>query len=172
MTPSLETPAASAGSFRDPSGRVFIWQDRIYRQIDRSYARQYDHLIRSGLHQRLVDERLLVSSSEVVEPAVSAPETYRVIEAERIPFISYPFEWSFGELKVAALATLRLHRIALDFGMVLKDASAYNIQFRGPDPVLIDTLSFELWQDGAPWAAYRQFCQHFLGPLAVMSRDR
>ena len=53
--------------------------------------------------------------------------------------------------------------------MSLKDASAYNIQFRGGRPVLIDTLSFERYREGEPWVAYRQFCQHFLAPLALMS---
>ncbi|MFZ2235501.1 MAG: hypothetical protein WAV67_03890, partial [Dokdonella sp.] len=32
------------------------------------------------------------------------------------------------------------------------------------------TLSFESYNEGLPWVAYRQFCQHFLAPLALMAR--
>jgi ribosomal protein L11 methylase PrmA len=94
---------------------------------------------------------------------------YKVIEPEKIDFISYPYEWSFSQLKDAALATLELQQTALEHGMTLKDASAYNIQFHKGRPVFIDTLSFEKYEDGKPWVAYRQFCQHFLAPLALMS---
>ncbi len=94
---------------------------------------------------------------------------YKVIEPELVPFISYPYEWSFSELKDAALLTLRIEEEALEHGMSLKDASAYNIQFLRGKPVLIDTLSFEAYEDGRPWVAYRQYCQHFLAPLALMA---
>src|SRR4029453_8722814 len=88
---------------------------------------------------------------------------------ERVPFISYPYEWSFGQLKDAALATLSFQRRALKLGIPLKDASAYNIQFVRGKPMLIDTLSFEIYKEGQPWVAYRQFCQHFLAPLSLMA---
>jgi len=82
---------------------------------------------------------------------------------------TFKFEWAFGQLKSAAQATLLIQRLAVEHGMVLKDASAYNLQFVGAAPVFIDMLSFERWSEGTPWVAYRQFCQHFLGPLALMS---
>lgn len=170
MTPVAEPFERVSGSFRDPSGSVFSRDGRILRQINNAYRQQYDHLLGSGLYRALVDRRLLVPHTERPITRESSPEAYKVVEPERIPFVSYPFEWSFSQLKAAALATLDIHRLALDHAMVLKDASAYNIQFRGADPVLIDTLSFELWEEGAPWVAYRQFCQHFLAPLALMSR--
>jgi ribosomal protein L11 methylase PrmA len=87
-----------------------------------------------------------------------------------VHFISYPYEWSFGQLKDAALMTLELQERALSRGMTLRDASAYNVQFEAGGPVFIDTLSFEPRKEGAPWSAYRQFCEHFLVPLALMSR--
>jgi ribosomal protein L11 methylase PrmA len=170
MTKGAEAEGPINGSFRDPDGQVFTQGGRILRQVNISYAKHYDHLRGSGLYQRLVDQRLLVPHVERLEPPSSRAGSYHVIEPERIPFISYPFEWSFGALKAAALLTLSVQRLAVDHGMVLKDASAYNVQFRGSEPVLIDTLSFECWQEGTPWVAYRQFCQHFLGPLALMSR--
>jgi hypothetical protein len=91
-----------------------------------------------------------------------------VIRPELIPFISYPYEWCFGQLRAAAIVTLDLQLGALEHGMVLKDASAFNIQFRAGRPVLIDTLSFELYREGEPWSAYRQFCEHFLAPLLLI----
>lgn len=157
------------GSFRDPSGRVFTRDGRLLRQVNRSYASTYEQLMAGGLYRALVDQSLIVSHTEIDEPAGWPDERHKILEPERIPFISYPFEWCFGELKQAALLTLRIQRLAIERGMTLKDASAFNIQFRGPNPVLIDTLSFDVWQEGSPWAAYRQFCQHFLAPLALMS---
>ena len=94
---------------------------------------------------------------------------YKTIKPEKIPFISYPYEWCFSQLKHAALATIEIQKKALDFGLTLKDCSAYNIQFRKCKPILIDTLSFEKYCEGQPWIAYRQFCQHFLAPLLLMS---
>src|SRR6185436_8425094 len=89
-----------------------------------------------------------------------------LIRPERVPMVSYPYEWCFSQLRDAALAMLAVARTALTFGMALKDASAYNIQFLRGRPILIDTLSFEPYA-GGPWAAYRQFCQHFYAPLLL-----
>jgi hypothetical protein len=87
-----------------------------------------------------------------------------------VEFVSYPYEWAFGQLKDAALLTLELQERALARGFTLRDASAYNVQFVRGRPLFIDTLSFEPRDEGAPWAGYRQFCEHFLVPLALMSR--
>jgi len=156
------------GSFRDPSGVVFTREGTLYRQVNQGYAPDFDRLLASGLYEDLIGRGLLVAHEEVDPALALTPDAYRVIRPERIPFISYPYEWCFGQLKAAALATLRLHSLALDHGMVLKDASAYNLQFVGARPVLVDTLSFARYQPGEPWVAYRQFCQHFLAPLALM----
>jgi hypothetical protein len=156
-------------SFRDPSGSLFLRDGALYRRINRVYAEHYDHLMGSGLYDALVEAGLLVPHEEVsLEPAQAA-EVHRVIKPEPIAFISYPYEWCFSQLQDAALATLAIQATALDHGMCLKDASAYNIQFRNGRPVLIDTLSFERYEPGRPWVAYRQFCQHFLAPLALMA---
>jgi hypothetical protein len=131
----------------------------------------------SGLYEKLVKAGLLIQHVEVEqEPAPERTSALReseaalkVIQPNRVPFISYPYEWSFGQLKDAALATLSIQKRALKAGMSLKDASAYNIQFVRGKPALIDTLSFEMYTEGQPWVAYRQFCQHFLAPLALMA---
>lgn len=158
-----------SASFRDPSGFLFVRDGTLYRQVNQSYRKDYDLLMQSGLYDRLVKARQLIPHQEVdLTPAV--PEiAYRILLPERVPFISYPYEWSFSQLKDAALLTLSIQLTALELGLSLKDASAYNVQFYQGRPVLIDSLSFEAYQEGKPWVAYRQFCQHFLAPLALMA---
>ena len=156
-------------SFRDPSGFLFRQDGVIYRQVNLVYKDNYDHLTDSGLYQALVDDNLLIPHDEVdIEPPVSEL-AYKVIKPDPIPFISYPYEWCFSQLRDAALTTLKVQRKALDFGMSLRDSSAYNIQFKNGRPLFIDTLSFGKYCEGEPWVAYRQFCQHFLAPLTLMS---
>ena len=158
-----------AASFRDPNGFIFKRDGVLYRQINRSYSAEYSLLMESGLYAKLTKAGLLIPHEEVnVIPAEPA-EAFKVILPEYIPFISYPYEWSFGLLKEAALTTLSIQKRALKVGMTLKDASAYNMQFVRGKAVLIDSLSFDIYQEGEPWVAYRQFCQHFLAPLALMA---
>jgi len=156
------------GSFRDPAGFVFKKGGGLYRQVNSCFRDEYEHLMGSGLYEELIDRGLLVSHEETDMQGLGS-QAYMVVKPDIIPFISYPYEWSFGQLQAAALATLEVLRVSLDYGMILKDASAYNIQFKGYSPIFIDTLSFRFYQPGEPWVAYRQFCQHFLAPLALMS---
>lgn len=157
-------------SFRDPSGFVFEANGNLYRQINQTYQPDYDHLLSSGLYEKLVGEQLLIAHTEVDEP-VPRPETaYKVVQVEPIRYISYPYEWCFSQYQDAALLTLRVQKEALAHDMILKDASAYNVQFHHGRPIFIDTLSFARYVEGAPWVGYRQFCQHFLAPLALMAR--
>ena len=158
-----------SASFRDPSGFLFTREGVLYRQVNRKYEQEYTRLMDSGLYEKLVKAGRLVPHIEVENIQAETGDCHKVIQPERVPFISYPYEWSFGELKDAALATLSIQKRALKAGMSLKDASAYNIQFLRGKPALIDTLSFELYKEGQPWVAYRQFCQHFLAPLALMA---
>lgn len=154
-------------SFRDPGGFIFRRDGVLYRQINQACQKAYDKLMSSGVYDILTLKRMLIPHAEVDEPAAEPALAYKVIRPERVAFISYPYEWSFSQLKDAALLTLASTRAALEKGMILKDASAYNIQFVDGKPLLIDTLSFDLYHEGAPWDAYRQFCQHFLAPLAL-----
>ncbi|MBI4092664.1 MAG: SAM-dependent methyltransferase [Candidatus Kerfeldbacteria bacterium] len=156
-------------SFRDPSGFVFISGENIFRQINLSYQEPFDHLMNSGLYQQLVSAGLLIPHVEVGSDGSTPPGAYKVIQPQKIAFISYPYEWSFHQWQDAALVTLQVQQRALEYGMTLKDASSFNIQFHNGRPTLIDTLSFELFAEGKPWIAYRQFCQHFLAPLALMA---
>lgn len=160
-------------SYRDPSGFVFFKGGIIYRKVNRSYQENYDLLMESGLYKDLTTSGILIKHDEVDDEPTSDFEAssngYKTLRPELVPFISYPYEWSFSQLKDAALTTLKIQKTALEYGMTMKDSSAYNIQFLGGKPVLIDTLSFEKYNEGDPWVAYRQFCQHFLAPLALAS---
>ncbi len=169
MAAPMSAPAQrEPSSFRDNRGYVFWRGSRAYRQINLAGKEGYDGLMRSGLYQLLLENDLIIKHRELSETE-TPPSAYRLIKPELIPFISYPYEWSFSQLKDAALATLRIQQLALEREMSLRDASAYNIQYIDGLPRLIDTLSFDKYHAGEPWVAYRQFCQHFLAPLALMS---
>ena len=155
-----------SASFRDPAGFLFKHQGQLLRQINPIAKEDYDQFMESGLYDYLIKKGLIVGHKEVDNVN---PDAYKTIQPDLIPFISYPYEWSFDQLKDAALLTLRIQKIAIKHGMSLKDASAYNVQFLGAKPIFIDSLSFEPYEEGKAWVAYKQFCQHFLAPLALAS---
>lgn len=159
-----------ASSFRDPSGFLFWHDEHLYRAIANNYKQNFSQLIESGLYDTLTKQNLLIQHKTVSnELAFNYQNVLSVIQPKFIPFISYPYEWSFSQLKDAALLTLSIQKKALEHGMSLKDASAYNVQFLNGKPIFIDTLSFETHTPGTTWVAYKQFCQHFLAPLALMA---
>jgi ribosomal protein L11 methylase PrmA len=158
-----------SGSFRDPSGSVMMLDDRIFRTVMPLAAADYETTRRTGILEELMAEGLVVHERPVSREllgAAAAQASY-VVEHPKLPFISYPYEWSFHALKDAALLHLDVHLRCLERGVTLSDASAYNIQFRGPAPVFIDTLSFRPYREGEIWAAHRQFCDQFLNPLLL-----
>ncbi|MBI2855097.1 MAG: SAM-dependent methyltransferase [Chloroflexi bacterium] len=165
----LATSTIVPSSFRDPSGFLFRQDGTLYRQVNSSYRDNYEHLMASGLYVNLTNAGLLIPHEEVDVASPRPDIAYKVVRPDLVPFVSYPYEWCFSQLKDAAMALLRIQKTCLDFGMSLKDCSAYNVQFLSGRPVLIDTLSFEKYREGYPWVAYRQFCQHFLAPLSLMS---
>lgn len=158
-----------AASFRDPSGFVFRRGGILYRQVNQVFSDNYRLLIDSGLHADLTERGALIQHEEVQAPPAEKARAFKVIRPRELAFISYPYEWCFSQLQDAALLTLDIQETALRRGMSLKDATAFNIQFENGRPIHIDTLSFEVADSGPPWLAYRQFCQHFLAPLALMA---
>ena len=157
-------------SFRDPDGFLFTDNGMLYRQINHSYKGHFLAAEEQGLWDELIDKKWLIPHMRVDHPGFQPDICFQVIAPEKVPFVSYPYEWSFSQLKDAALLTLDIQEYLLDRGFTLKDASAYNIQFVGARPVFIDTLSLSKYDEGQPWVGYRQFCQHFLAPLALMSK--
>jgi ribosomal protein L11 methylase PrmA len=176
--PRLPGPAeirVVGGSFRDPSGYVFRAGDRIFRSVYPSAAKNFGTLEKSGLLQRFIETGLILPAWTIalqpgMEKAFSGPrgETpVRLIEHPFIPFITYPYEWCFSQLKDAALAHLDLQMAALEAGFVLSDATPYNMQFHAGRPVHIDILSLRPYREGELWQGHNQFCRMFLAPLLV-----
>jgi ribosomal protein L11 methylase PrmA len=153
-------------SFRDPSGYVYFENNEPYRVVNASYFEHYNFLKSSGLLQLLIEKKLLIPHVEITQT-----ETEVLIKPDQIPFISYPYEWTFSQLKAAAMLTLQISIIALEHGMVLKDASAFNVQFNNGKPIFIDTLSFEIYKQNEPWIAYMQFCKHFFAPITLLANN-
>lgn len=167
MTRDTEAPRRLDASFRDPSGFLYERDGVLLRQVNTVAADDYDRLLGSGLYEALVAEGLLVAHEEVDPSLAATRHAHRVLRPERMDFIAHPYEWCPGQRRDAALLTLDIQRIALDHGMTLRDASAFNVAFRAGRPIFIDTLSFGAYTEGEPWVAYRQYCQHFLAPLAL-----
>src|SRR5215207_3336486 len=160
---------ADAGSFRDPSGRIYDLNGEIYRTVLNKAVAEFIHVRDSGLAAKLMSKGKLVATEEVKnsilkKAGIRAP---MVLRHARIPFVSYPYEWSFPLLKAAALLHLDVQIEALRAGVSLSDSTAYNVQFDGPNPVFIDVLSFRQYRDGEIWAGHRQFCEQFLNPLLL-----
>ena len=162
-----------AVSYRDNAGFVFEQYGIFYRCINEIYFPQYDHLLQSGLYKELINTGRLIKHTEINKEFFLLAENsnVKIILPEQLPFISYPYEWSFDMWKDAAIVTLKVMQIAMANGMILKDATPFNIQFYNGRPVFIDTLSFDIYEEGKPWIAYRQFCECFLSPLLLMHYD-
>ena len=162
----------ASGSYRDPEGFVFFQNNRVFRALTKDGLASYHDFRQSPLYQLLEEENWVTRTWETDSASVGGisakfPEIIGIIEQSRIPFISYPYEWSFDMLKDAALHTLDLLLHSSRHGFTLKDATAYNIQFPGCRPIFIDILSMAKYVPGNPWLGYTQFCQQFLFPLAV-----
>jgi hypothetical protein len=172
----VEAARVEPGSFRDRDSRVLVTPDAVYRVLSGTGADDWRALANSSLLEQLTSRGSLIGTEEVGQAALGeaaaevlteAPEA--VLRHERVPFVSYPYEWTFGMLRDAAALTLDLELAALEEGLTLKDATPYNVQFRGSSPVFIDVGSFERLREGEPWAGYRQFCMLFLYPLLLQA---
>lgn len=151
-----------SGSFRDPSSQVWVEDGQVFRDIYPGYFEDYVLLMKSGLYNELVGRGLLLPHQEM-----ERTENRIVLQPQMVPFITYPYEWCFSQLKRAALVTLEANQVALEYNMILKDASAFNVQYVNGNWKLIDTASFMKYEEGTPWKAYPQFIRHFLVPLVM-----
>lgn len=156
------------GSFRDPGGFVFENEGRFYRQINKSALKDFDKFNRSKLKDVLEKKGLILGYKEVKNKP-NSKQGYKIIEPQQLPFITYPYEWCFSQLKEAAILTLEIVLESLEFNMILKDANPYNIQMTEQGLKHIDTLSFSTYKKGHPWIAYKQYCETFLAPLLMMA---
>ncbi|TWI79370.1 hypothetical protein IQ13_3774 [Lacibacter cauensis] len=154
-------------SFRDPAGFIYEQNGTVYRFVSTAYASHYSLLMDSGLAAELLKKNLLLPFTESTDNHTGRADWYKTLIPQQLPFFSYAWEWSFSQLKDAALATLAVCKLALQKGMILKDATHTNMQWVDGKWKLIDTLSFEKYTAGESWVAYRQFCECFLNPLLL-----
>ena len=166
---SVCLPTPVPGSFRDPSGRVYRFDNQIFRTVSHDFATDFEFVEATGFFERLVEKGWTLPYMKVHTDRfhVVGQDTKYVLEVPLLPFVSFPYEWPFSALKAAALLHLNLHLLALEHGITLSDASAYNVQFQGGRPVFIDHLSFRRYREGEIWVGHRQFCEQFLNPLLL-----
>jgi len=157
------------GSFRDPDSRIFTADGRVLRLLSERGLADWRALSSSGLLKELDAKVVGTREVEADVPEALHGGVAAVLEHDRIPFVSYPYEWTFSMLRDAALLQLELLRRAIEKGLILKDSTPYNVQFQGAQPVFIDVGSFEQLREGEPWAGYRQFCMLFLNPLLLQA---
>lgn len=169
MTEPARPASAVAGSFRDPAGTVFERDGRIFRTVMPAVLDDYTFVRAGDFLPRLVAAGRVIGEQEVNAALLgtAAAGASRVLEHPRLPFVSHPYEWCFPALKAAALLHLDIALEGLDQDIALVDASAYNVQFRGPRPLFIDALSFRRYREGEFWLGHRQFCEQFLNPLLL-----
>jgi len=165
---SKEKAQRNPGSFRDPSGYIFENENQIFRAVSNLGFVNYKYVKDSGFLDAAIAKNWVVGCKEVEQslPDVAAE---LVLEHPRLPFISYPYEWSFEALKSAAIFHLDVQLMALGYNVAVSDATAYNVQFLGTNPIFIDVLSFKEYKEGEFWVAHRQFCEQFLNPLLMGS---
>jgi len=155
------------GSFRDPSGQVFVRDGTVYRSVFEHGMAAYEAARDSKVYDDLINTGLLIRHEEINAGNWTPAGTIVCLKHPRVPMVSYPWEWPFSLLKEAALIHLAAMTRLIHKGFWLRDASAFNIQYDGIQLRLIDTLSVGPREPGSPWPAYGQFCAHFLAPLAV-----
>lgn len=160
------------GSFRDRNNLVFYNSGTVYRGLSKQAFENWEALqLKKFFKER--SEQGHIIGTEGIDPrkenvlAEMAEHWFAFLKHQPVPFISYPYEWSFGMLKDAALLQLDLMSASLAEDMILKDSTPYNIQWQGSNPVFIDIPSFEKLNAGEPWAGYRQFCEMYLFPLML-----
>ena len=161
---------ADPGSFRDPTSRVFATADGVWRGLSEAALPDFEALAATDFFRSALDRGDIVGTELVTDNPPDLPGAWAgVLRHERIDVRSYPYEWPFEMLRDAARLQLALTRGALSEKLITKDASAYNVLFRGTKPVFIDVGSFERLRGGEPWPGYRQFCEHYLNPLLLQA---
>ena len=158
-------------SFRDSFGQVFYYEKKIFRTVNFDAKKEYEYCRDNAILKKSIENDYLVETNEVDKKIFDNNflDAQYILESKKIPHISYPYEWSFSQLKSAALHHLKFQKFLFDQGAVLRDASAYNIQFVGSKPIFIDVLSIKKYEEGEYWVAYKQFCENFLNPLLLRS---
>ena len=159
------------GSFRDPAGRIFYHENKVYREVFKSGLSRLSFLQKENLLKELIEKDLIIKTDFIESHEFELTDkNNKIIEHEKLDFISYPYEWTFNQLKDAAIFHLNLQIFLLEKNAKLIDSSAYNIQFKNNKPVFIDILSIDKYHQGEYWKGHKQFCENFLNPLLLRSK--
>lgn len=163
--------SSEPSSFRDKLGNIFYVDKKVIRTINKIGKKNFEFIIDKKILEEAISNNFLIGTKIVNKedlPNFFSKFEY-VVESDLIPYISYPYEWSFEQLKYAAICHLDFQIFLFERGAILRDASAYNIQFIGSKPIFIDLLSIKKYEDGDYWIGYKQFCENFLNPLLLGS---
>ncbi len=160
------------GSFRDPAGQIFSYNNKILRILENEGKSRFDFLKKNNLLENCISKDFLIQSNELTDNNLILDKfkNKTILEHKKLDYISYPYEWSFEQLKNAAIHHLDFHIYLLSNNATLLDASAFNIQYSGYKPIFIDILSIKQYEDGEYWKAHKQFCENFLNPLILKSK--
>lgn len=160
-----------SGSFRDRKARVLYHNNQVFRCLTKQAIIDFRALIETEFFKEAILKNQIIGTFEVDFETVPSDLTDKNFTAllihNRIPFISYSYEWTFSMLKDAAILHLELLLQALNDNFIIKDSSSFNIQWIGASPTFIDITSLERYREGDVWAGYLQFCQMFLYPLML-----
>lgn len=168
-------------SFRDPAGQVLVIGGRVLRLVNAQGRAELAGFLDSAAGRALTGAGIVVGTVSIpmaeaigllsasgLDGFLTENQDGSLYEHERIPFQSYPFEWAPEMLHAAATLTLDIAEKCLEERLGLKDATPYNVLFRGPQPVFVDVLSFEKREPGDPiWLPYAQFERNFTLPLLL-----
>lgn len=159
------------GSFRDPSGQIYKYNNRIIRVVKEFGKRKYEYIKDKGLIEESIKNNFLINTNEITSEFkdLKSKDFCYFLEHEKLDYISYPYEWGFYQLKDAALHHLNFQIFLLERDAVLIDSSAFNIQFKDNKPIFIDVLSIDKYNEGEYWKGHAQFLQQFLNPLLLRS---
>ncbi len=157
------------GSFRDPAGQIYYENGRVFRRLTSIGVQRYLDLSDNDIISKSISKGFLINTYEIKNEN-ETNNNQLILEHEKIPYISYPYEWSFSQLKDAAIFHLDFHLFLLENNATLIDSSAYNIQFIGTKLKFIDVLSIKKYSEGEHWVGHKQFCENFLNPLILKSK--
>ncbi len=165
----LDKAEKEVSSFRDTYGEVYYYQNKIIRSVNKAGANDYELIKNNEIITKSIENNFLIETKEIDKNIFKDQfiNSSHLLESKLIQHISYPYEWSFEQLKAASLHHLKFQIFLFDLNAVLRDASAYNIQFIGSKPIFIDVLSIRMYKEGEYWLAYKQFCENFLNPLLL-----
>ncbi len=154
------------GSFRDPEGGVFFYDNKVYRTLNNDALSRMRDLFASQTFELLTKENKVIPTT--LEKLNISKQNLEVLHHHKVPVVTYPYEWTFDMLKDAALTQLHINKYLIQSGFILKDGSAFNCLYNKGIMYFIDILSINK-KDKSIWEGYSQFCQHFLFPLLISS---